>query len=338
MSTTTAGHLLDAQYEVPEEEGRRADTKREETYPQLIGRLSHQSVVKHFDAYADIAWDDPVFHIDPKDPRWELSPDDVLGGTAWYRSQPQGVRARLGLHMMATFMKIGLQFEGVLKRGLLEFALRLPNGSPEFRYAYHEIIEEAQHSLMFQEFVNRTGFDIPGLVWWQRLGARQVVRFGRTFPELFFVFVLGGEDPIDHVQRMALRERGQLHPLLRRIMQIHVTEEARHLCFARHYLKEHAHLLGPVRRFILSRRAPFILAVMAQMMMPPSAQIVRTYGIPRAVIREAYTGNSVHRARTLEALRKVRELCAEIGILTPGATLIWKLLGVWSPAPAMATA
>ena len=336
MTTITAGRLLDAQYEVPEEERRRADPRRQETYSQLVARLSHQSVVKHFDAYADIEWDDPAFHIDPEDPRWELSPDDVLGATAWYQGQPQGVRARLGLHMMATFMKVGLQFEGVLKRGLLEFALTLPNGSPEFRYAYHEIIEEAQHSLMFQEFVNRTGFDIPGLVWWERIGARQVIRFGRTFPELFFVFVLGGEDPIDHAQRMALRSGREMHPLLRRIMQIHVTEEARHLCFARHYLKEHAHRLGPVRRFMLSRGAPLILAVMAQMMMRPSGQIVRTYGIPRAVIREAYTRNPVHRARTLDALRKVRELCAEIGLITPGSTWLWRLLGVWqaSPAPA----
>ncbi len=87
----------------------------------------------------------------------------MLGATAWYRSQPQPVRARIGLHMVATFMKIGLEFEGVLKRGLLEFAANLPNGAPEFRYAYHEVIEEAQHSLMFQEFVNRTGFDTPGL-------------------------------------------------------------------------------------------------------------------------------------------------------------------------------
>jgi hypothetical protein len=140
------------------------------------------------------------------------------------------------------------------------------------------------------------------------------------------------------VQRTALRGGRPLHPLLKRIMQIHVTEEARHLCFARHYLKEHAPRLGVVRRFVLSRRAPFILAIMAQMMMRPSAQIVRTYGIPRAVIREAYTRNPVHRARTLEALRKVRELCAEIGILTPGSTLVWKLLGVWEAPPALATA
>ena len=96
----------------------------------------------------------------------------------------------------------------MLKRGLLEFALALPNGAPEFRYAYHEVIEEAQHSLMFQEFVNRTGFDVPGLAV---VGAARVAprrdRIGRRFPALFFVFVLGGEDPIDHVQRTALLAR-----------------------------------------------------------------------------------------------------------------------------------
>ena len=328
---TATGTLLNADYEVPEEERTRA-AGRKEPYPQLVARLSHQSVVKHFDAYADIPWDDPAYRIDPEDPRWELSAEDVLGGTAWYRNQPQAVRARIGLHMMATFMKVGLQFEGVLKRGLLEFALTLPNRSPEFRYAYHEVIEEAQHSLMFQEFVNRTGFDIPGLAWWQRLGSRQVIRFGRTFPELFFIFVLGGEDPIDHVQRAALRSGRDIHPLLKRVMQIHVTEEARHLCFARHYLKEHVPRLGRVRRFILSRRAPFILAIMAQMMMRPSGQIVRAYGIPRAVIREAYTRNPVHRARTLEALRKVRDLCAELGLVTPSSRRLWRVLGIWDPA------
>jgi hypothetical protein len=325
---------LNDRYDVPEEE-RAASPRRRESYEDLVRRLSHQSVVKHFDAYADVPWDDPDYRIDPDDPRWELSEDDALGATAWYQAQPPGVRARIGLHLFATFMKIGVQFEGVLKRGLLEFAAKLPDGSPEFRYCYHEVIEEAQHSLMFQEFVNRTGFDIPGLAWWQKLGAKQVVRFARTFPELFFVFVLGGEDPIDHVQRTALRSSRPLHPLLKRIMQIHVTEEARHLCFARHYLKQHAAELGPVKRFVLSRRAPFILAIMAQIMMRPSAQIVRTYGIPNEVIREAYTRNRKHRHDTLEALRKVRELLVEIGVVTPASRRLWRWLGIWEgPVPA----
>src|SRR5258705_13267612 len=145
--------------------------------------------------------------IDPADPRWELDGEEMLGATAWYRAQPQPVRAAIGLHMYASFMKIGLQFESVLKRGLLEYAFKLPNNAPEYRYVYHEVIEEAQHSLMFQEFVNRAGIDVPGLAGWEKVVSRMVVRLGRVFPELLFVFVLGGEDPIDHVQRQMLRKR-----------------------------------------------------------------------------------------------------------------------------------
>jgi hypothetical protein len=166
------------------------------------------------------------------------------------------------------------------------------------------------------------------------LGARQVVRLARVFPELFFLFVLGGEDPIDHVQRMALRGGRTLPPILRRIMQIHVTEEARHLCFARHYLRQNVARLGPLKRFVLSRRAPLILAVMAQLMLRPSSHVVRTYGIPRDVIRDAYTRNPAHRAETLVALRKVRELLDEIGVVTPGSRRLWRWLGIWEPATA----
>jgi hypothetical protein len=322
-------------YVVPEEDARRTG-RTPETYAHLLGRLSRQSVVKHFDAYADVPWDDPEYRIDPDDPRWEAVVGDELGTTSWYRAQPAGVRSRIGLHMAATFMKIGAQFESVLKRGLLEYGALLPNGSPEFRYVYHEVIEEAQHSLMFQEFVNRTGFDIPGLAWWERFGARRVIGHAKRFPALFFVFVLGGEDPIDHVQRSALRSTTAMPPILKRIMQIHVTEEARHLCFARHYLKQNVPQLGLVQRTVLAVGAPIILGQMAQLMMRPSPQIIRTYGIPKAVVDEAYVRNPRHRAETLEALRKVRDLCGELGILTPRSRRLWQALGLWEPQPAAA--
>ena len=231
--------------------------------------------------------------------------------------------------MYAILMKVGLEFESVLKRGLLEYAAKLPNGSPEFRYAYHEVIEEAQHSLMFQEFVNRTSMTVPGLSPLLRFGARQVIRFGRTFPELFFIFVLGGEDPIDHVQRTALRSETPVHPLLKRIMQIHVTEEARHLCFARSYLKERVPKLSRFRKFVLSVRAPIILSVMAQLMMRPGPYLIKKYNIPHEVIAEAYTNNKRHRAETIEALRKVRDLLNELGLVKPA---LWRRLGIWQPA------
>ena len=295
----------------------------------LLARISHQSVVKHFDAYADVEWDAPHMAIDPADPRWELSADDPLGGTDWYRAQAQETRARLGLDLVASKMKIGLQFEGILKQGLLQFAETLPNRAPEFRYAYHEVIEEAQHSLMFQEFVNRSGFDAAGMGRLERVGARFIVSLGRRFPPLFFVFVLGGEDPIDHVQRRALRGDEELHPLLKRIMRIHFTEEARHLSFARAYLKRQITTLSRGRRAQLAVGAPLILATMAQMMLRPSPQIVARYAIPEDALKAAFDDNPRHRAETLASLRKVRQLCENLGLLTPMYRRLWKAVGLW---------
>jgi hypothetical protein len=226
-------------------------------------------------------------------------------------------------------MKTGLQFESYLQRGLLEYAAKLPNGAPEFRYVYHEVIEEGQHSLMFQEFINRSGLDPRGIPWFLRIGANRVVLLGRRFPPLFFIYVLGGEDPIDHVQRHTLRSGRELHPLTERIMRIHVTEEARHLSFARHYLKTRVPKLGPVRRRVLAYTAPVILAIMASMMMRPSGELIRAHAIPRSVVREAYRDNPVHRENTLASLAKVRALCEQLGLVTATSRWLWRALRIW---------
>jgi len=231
--------------------------------------LSRASTKKHFDAYADVPWDDPAYRVAPDDPGWELSREDPLGATDWYASLPSESRARIGLAMVAFQMKMGIAFESILARGLLELASTLPNGSPEFRYAYHEMIEEGHHSLMFQELVNRSGFDPPGMhpiIAWQ---ARRTPALARTFPELFFIHVLGGEAPIDHIQRRELRRGDAVHPLKRRIMQIHVTEEARHVCFAERYLENHVPRLSSVRLFQLRVATPVVLSQIARLMLSP---------------------------------------------------------------------
>lgn len=310
---------------------RRVTNDPDQAWLSLLDRLNHQSLTRHFNAYTDVDWDSPRMALDPEDPRFELPEDDPLGATTWYRELPAATRARLGCDLMASKMKIGLVFESVLKRGLLEFTSTLPNQAPEFRYAYHEIIEEAQHSLMFQEFVNRSGFDAAGLRGPERFGSRIVVTFGRRFPQLFFLFVLGGEDPIDYVQRRELRSGRDLHPLLERIMRIHVIEEARHLSFARHYLKRTVPALSKRRRVRLAVAAPVILGAMAQLMLKPSSQLVARYQIPRAVIAEAYTRNPQHRADTAASLAKVRKLCVELGLTGRPYRSLWKLLRLGDP-------
>ncbi|HEX9103727.1 MAG TPA: diiron oxygenase, partial [Polyangia bacterium] len=247
--------------------------------------------------------------------------------TAWYRRQPPAERARIGLYRLATFMKVGLQFENVLSQGLLRFALSRSERSPEQRYAYHELIEESHHSMMFAEFVRRTGFDIAGLSrGWARLD-RVVVALGARFPELFFVFVLGGEDPIDHAQRLALAARDDLHPLVKRMSQIHITEEARHLCFARSFLREHVPKLSPAKRALLAVAAPGVLRLTADLMLRPSPELVREFAIPPDVVAAAFTSNPAYRAATLESLGKVRELMDELGLVTPRTERLWRALG-----------
>ncbi len=303
-----------------------------DAFAGLLSRLNEQSVRpgKHFDAYVDVPWDEHP--IDPADPRWELGPLDSLGATAWYQAQPQEVRARIGLHMVASKMQVGYFFEGVLKRGLLEHSTTLAAGSPELRYVYHEVIEEAQHSLMFQEFAGRAGYGtVPDVPRKAVVGSRRVVRLARLFPELFFIFVLGGEDPIDHMQRETLRNKdADLHPLLERIMRIHVTEEARHLSFARHWLKRSVPQLSAVRRTILSIGAPLILGEMGGLMMRPSSAIVATYGIPKDAICEAYDDNAEWQQSAAVAMRKVRVLCRDLGLMNPLSVRLWKAKKIWA--------
>ncbi|MFI5316695.1 MAG: diiron oxygenase [Myxococcota bacterium] len=314
--------LLSTRPEIPDDADLAGADDR--AWRELLFRLSRQSVAKHFAAYEDVAWDDPSYAVDPGDPRFELIELDPLGGTDWYRSQPQEVRARIGLERFATFMKVGVQFESVLKRGLLTFAETLPNDSPEFRYVYHEIAEETQHSMMFQEFVNRTGLRVGGMprpvLWF----ARNIPNLARRFPELFFVFVLAGEEPIDQMQRRALRENQWRHPLAQRISQIHVIEEARHMSFARAYLQRHVPRLSWFRRNLLALRSPLILGNTATLMLEPSPLFARRYQIPRQVIRQAFRDSPVFAGLRRDSLAKTRRLCRELGLIAPPYSWIWR--------------
>ncbi|MEY4582228.1 MAG: hypothetical protein RL701_6931 [Pseudomonadota bacterium] len=297
------------------------------SYSDLVSRLNRASVSKHCDAYVDVPWEAPELQLDPRDPRWEFNEEEPLGTTRWYRSQPQAERARIGLAFNAYRMKRGVEFENVLSRGLLEFALSRPNGSVDFRYAYHELIEEGQHSLMFQEFVNRSGCEVKNISGFNRLMSRRVPALGRTFPELFFVYVLAGEVPIDQTQRSMLRHGSELHPLLRKIMQIHVTEEARHVCFAQKFLEARVPHLSRLRRAQLQVMAPFITAETARLMLAPPSAFTKQLGIPSWVMNDVYFGNA-HHDFIAAAVQPLFETFRALDLVTPTTEPLWQLLGI----------
>lgn len=301
--------------------------ERNDVFTSMVERLSRQSVEKHFDAYDDVDWDAPDMAISPDDPRFHLWSFDPLAATDWYRAQPPEMQSRVALHRVAMAMRIGWEFENVLQRGLLEYAFWLPNDRPEFRYIHHEVVEESQHTMMFQEFINRSGLDVVGMPRRMKVASGLVVRLSRLFPQLFFLFVLGGEDPVDHIQRRQLRT-GESHPIVERIMRIHVTEEARHLSFARQYLKRNVPKLSVLRRRALADIAPLLFGTMGRIMVYPSGRMARAYGVPRAELRRARRSPE-SRQLLRDALSKPRRLCAELGLMTGPARLLWKAVGAW---------
>jgi hypothetical protein len=224
-------------------------------------------------------------------------------------------------------MRVGWQFENLLQRHLLSFAFRLPNGAPEFRYIHHEVVEESQHSMMFQEVINRSGIDVKGMPLFLRFLATVVLPPVQRFsPQLFFIFVLGGEDPVDHLQRKQLRT-AQTHPLVEQIMRIHVTEEARHISFARQYLRTELPKLSWLRRMHVAIATPIVLGIMTPLMVNPPSELARS-GVPREVIRKATRSSEARRLR-IDAVGKLRRFCRDVGLMNPVAAAAWRLVGLW---------
>ncbi|MCB9596080.1 MAG: diiron oxygenase [Sandaracinaceae bacterium] len=293
--------------------------------------LNRASLRRRFDAYADVPWDEPDMTFDLDDPRLELPVSDPLGATDWYRSQPAETRRRLGLHFVCAQLRVGMDFEAVLSEGLLELGRTLELEDPARRYVLHEVIEEAQHTLMFRELILRSGLPTQGLTGLDRLHSYTVPKLARSFPEYFFFFVLGGEAPIDHAQREALRRRGEVHPLIERVMRIHVTEEARHLSFAEGFLRERVPRLGRARRAFLAFRVPIILGEMSKRMLEVPGWLAREYRIPSAVRREAYRQGPLHDARLAAGARSVRRLVEDIGLTGPVTDRLWRHWRITAP-------
>jgi len=304
------------------------------TYDDKLRTLSEGSVQQHFDAFLDIPWDAPEYAVVPDDPRWVLPEIDALGRHPWYQALPLEQQIAIGRWRQANIAKVGLQFENILIRGVMAYVMSLPNGSAEFRYCTHEVTEETHHTQMFQELVNRLDVDVPGAMGspFFRLISTLVPLLAPIVPELFWLAVLAGEEPIDHIQKEILRDEADVHPLMQRVMQIHVAEEARHISFAHEYLRHVTPTLHPLRKGLLSVAFPIILRVGADLITVPAREITTDAGVPRKVVKEVFWDSPEGEKMLGSLFSDVRALAEEIGVMNPVSKALWKVLGINGPA------
>lgn len=301
----------------------------DQQYREALATLSDGSVQRNFDPYLDIDWDSPELAIDVNDPRWVLSPDvDPLGATDWYRELSLARRIEIGRYRTANVIKVGAAFESILIRGMMQYVMQLPNGSPEFRYCLHEMTEECNHIQMFQELINRIGDDVPGMrPMFRRLSPFIGVAGGYAYV-ILFIGILAGEEPIDHYQKALIREGANLPPAVLRAMQIHIAEEARHISFADEFLHSHLKRMNKAERAVCSVAFPLAMRWLVGEIMTPSASFIKRFEIPDDVVREAFWDSPKSRQILASYYGEMRALAADLGLMNPVARRLWAALGI----------
>ncbi len=304
---------------------RNMDVMDDSAYVEQLATLSAASVRRHFDPYTDIDWDAPSYSVAKNDPRWVLSATDPVGRSAWYQSQSPERQSEIGMWRQANLAKVTLHLESILIRGLMQYTFAVPNSSPEYRYCLHEAVEECNHSLMFQELVNRIGVDVSGMPRWLRWASYGLPLAAGPLPNVFFFGVLAGEQPVDHLQKSVLREGRSLHPMVEKVMAIHVAEEARHIAFADTFLRKRVPTMPRFSRLLLSLYVPIIMRLLAQAVIVPPRRFFKEFDIPRSVRRKWFSGRGESRETMRNMHADIRMLCHDVGLMNPLAQLMWRL-------------
>ena len=304
---------------------RNMDVLDDTAYVDTLTTLSEGSVRRNFNPYTDIDWDSPEFAVIPNDERWILPSTDPIGQHPWYQAQSKERQIEIGMWRQANVAKVGLHFESILIRGLMEYAFWTPNGSPEYRYCLHEAVEECNHTLMFQEMVNRIGADVPGMPRLLKWVQPSIPLVAGPLPIPFWFGILAGEEPIDHTQKNVLREGKALHPIMERVMAIHVAEEARHISFAHEYLRKRVPRLPRRKRFVLSIYVPLVMRILCSAIIVPPRAFWKEFDIPRSVRKEIFFSSPAARQMLRDMFGDVRMLCKDTGLMNPLAKLVWRI-------------
>ena len=301
------------------------EVRDDQQYVDMLTTLSEGSVRRNFNPYTDIDWDSPEFAVIENDERWILPATDPLGRHPWYQAQPVERQIEIGMWRQANVAKVGLHFENILIRGLMKYSFWVPNGSPEYRYCLHEAVEECNHTMMFQEMVNRIGADVPGMPRMLRWLAQVIPLAAGPLPIVFFFGVLAGEEPIDHTQKNVLREgkiaapdhgAGDGHPRGRggppHLVRPRIPAQA-----------GSSHAAAQAVLAVAARPDHHAGAVPGDRR--AATQLLEGVRHPASVRKELFFRAPESRQMLRDMFADVRMLCNDTGLMNPVAKLVWRI-------------
>ncbi len=256
-----------------------------------------------------IRYEDPLARIDWQAVDrecWWLPPQLLsLAGVPQFERLDLRTRQRLSHLEYVHLLEAGLWLESQFMARLAHLAHRCSEVERRARFL-HEMREEAGHSLMFIELLQRSGY---GVNTQRAFGTRAVDLLGGLLSSrsaLFWAMVVIGEELPDQLNRRLRRgvEEATLSRVVYRIADIHSRDEAMHCALAREQCRQSAAQCPAWQRALLAPALSFAIDLYARYVYFPSASTYERAGLaPAWVWRARAHANPNRRAQVSQMLR-----------------------------------
>src|ERR1700738_1586534 len=215
------------------------------TREEFSERLLKGSVKKSYEPVVDIDWDAP---LDPD--KFYLPPKAVsLYGTPMWNAMGRAQQIELSRQEFVNTLSAGIWFENMLNQSLLRDIMPKDPTAKATHYALTELGDETRHMVMFGKAIERVGARPVQPRRYQRMVINMLpLAFRGSF---LWVAALIGEEIFDALQRQMMDDP-ELQPMVQRLMRIHVTEEARHIQFARDGLRKRVQTMPRFNRWVMA--------------------------------------------------------------------------------------
>ncbi|OFJ55685.1 hypothetical protein BEL07_00260 [Mycolicibacterium grossiae] len=285
------------------------------TREEFSARLLKGSVKKSYAPVVDIDWDAT---LDPD--KFFLPPRVVsLYGTPLWDAMSRAERIELSRQELVNTLSAGIWFENILNQALLRDLMHADPTANATHYALTEMGDETRHMVMFGKAIERLGAKPIAPRRYQRIIINGLPLIFKG--SLLWVAALVGEEIFDSLQRQMMDDP-ELQPMVQRLMRIHVTEEARHISFARDGVRRHVGAMPRLNRWWVANLngvgGPFF-----QFLFTNPVQY-RRVGLPARAARRM-ARSSPHRHRVQEqGFAPLAAFLEEVGLMGPIARRLWR--------------
>jgi hypothetical protein len=280
--------------------------------------MTNQTGLLHLLNDASLPYRDPLARLNWEGldlDTWWLPPHALsLSGVPEFESLPPAARRRVSRFEFVHLLETELWLESVFMRHL-SGALEGSDAAVRSRYL-HEIREEAGHSLMFLELMDRSGIRIPDAHRHRPLIPRWVSRHVGIESALFWGLAVIGEELPDKLNRTVRQGNGDaaVSAVVYHMATLRIMDESRHIALARASFTAASRRLGSGQRLLQSYVLSAVLRAFARCLFFPPAIVYQTAGLDRPrTWRQRALSNPERRRQAAQAVKPTFDFLRDQG-------------------------